>query len=139
MQSSIYSRSVIKRGGYYETTTPRSVYSPTTPGVRQNSASPAYLQGNMYSSTPLGQESGAASSQYSPLSPSYNPLSPRYGGLQSSYSRNSPYYNPSLGASGTNLNFGNNNRNNNQNNQNNNNNNNANSPIQSDEEGENEN
>lgn len=145
MQSnSIYGSSIIKRRGFIETTTPRSVYSPTTPGMMgsQSSSSPAYVQGNVYSSTPR-QDSGGSSSQYSPVSPSYNPLSPRYGGIASSYSRNSPYYNPNLN-SNSNINFGGNNNNNNNNNNNsgrnnNQNNNNIQSPIQSDEEGENEN
>ncbi|MCQ2816410.1 MAG: DNA-directed RNA polymerase subunit A' [archaeon] len=150
-QSGYGPSSVRRRSGYFDTTTPRSIYSPTTPGMRQNSSgSPAYSQGSgLFSSTPQ-QNSGSGPSQYSPLSPTYNPLSPRYGAnIQSNYSRNSPFYNPTVNSGSNNAMYGGSNAanagsSNNENEQKkeedkNKNNKPGESPIQSDEEGENEN
>ena len=119
------SGSVYYKNRYQQTSSPVSHYSPTTPALRPSSSSPAYIQGSgIYSSTPRMQESGGSQNQYSPMSPSYNPMSPRYNVIPSTYSRNSPYYNPTIGGAQNNQNNDNNNQNEGQ------------SPIQSDDEGE---
>ena len=123
--SMMQSGSVYYKNRYQQTSSPVSHYSPTTPALRPSSSSPAYIQGSgIYSSTPRMQESGGSQNQYSPMSPSYNPMSPRYNVIPSTYSRNSPYYNPTIGGAQNNQNNDNNNQNEGQ------------SPIQSDDEGE---
>ena len=72
------------------------------------------ISSGRYGNSPAVQD---PQSGYNPRSPQYNPLSPQYG-MSSVYSRGTPVYNPS----------GNNNNLNN-----------IQSPIQSDEEGEDEN
>ena len=97
IRGSLYTANL--RKGYKETTSPRSVYSPTTPVMRPSSNSPGYIPGSgvMYSSSPrMLQESGGGS--YTPMSPSYNPQSPSYNIAPNTvYSRNSPLYNPHSG------------------------------------------
>lgn len=105
-----------------ETVSPRSVYSPTTPGLIPRSSSPYLSGGGMYSSSPQGQDSGCASGRYKPHSPVYNLMSPSYH-IQSTYSRNSPFYHPMGQGSGNGGEQGSSLR----------------SPIQSDDEGENDN
>ena len=123
--SMMQSGSVYYKNRYQQTSSPVSHYSPTTPALRPSSSSPAYIQGSgIYSSTPRMQESGGSQNQYSPMSPSYNPMSPRYNVIPSTYSRNSPYYNPTIGGTQNNQNNDNSNQNEGQ------------SPIQSDDEGE---
>ena len=94
--SSLYTTNL--RRGYREQTSPRSVYSPTTPVMRPSSNSPGYIPGSgIYSGSPR-MESGGGSHSYSPMSTSYNPQSPSYNIAPNTvYSRNSPYYNPNIG------------------------------------------
>ena len=109
------------RQSYIETMSPKSGYSPTTPAIIPRSSSPYLTGSGIYSSTPQAQDSGCASGRYVPHSPGYNPMSPSYH-IQSTYSRNSPYY-PSGNSGGNGGEQSNPLR----------------SPIQSDDEGENDN
>ena len=72
--------------------TPKSNYSPTTPGIRNSGSPRGYIGSQMNSSSPGILES--VDSNYVPSQ--YNPISPVYNGMASVYSVNSPFYNPNI-------------------------------------------